>query len=277
MLVNAYGSDWKQHLFPYYNIQCAEVVQEPRVAMEKNLFMSALAPTNLFNLLRFWEISNTRYILGPGGDFVKMLDPTGRRFHIMESFNFVPKHPEAGQWPSDYAAIPNTNGQLALIEFTGALPRAKLYSNWQVETNDLVALQTLSSPAFDPQQLVLVDNNLPVTKSTSTNASPGTVSIKPNYQPKRIELEADVKTPAVLLLGDRFNPLWRVSVDGQPMNLLRCNFIERGVFLEPGKHDVVFQYHPHMSTFYVSLATLGLGLIMLAFTELGARNRRAAV
>ena len=37
--------------------------------------------------------------------------------------------------------MPGDNGTYALIEFTGALPRAKLYSHWQVSTNDTATLK----------------------------------------------------------------------------------------------------------------------------------------
>jgi len=41
------------------------------------------------------------------------------------------------------------------------LPRARLYSNWQVSTNDDATLKTLVSTNFDPWQTVLVSTPLP--------------------------------------------------------------------------------------------------------------------
>ncbi len=87
LLQNAYGSHWKQFLFCYYNIQCADVIQEPRVSQDKDQFSTALPPNSFFNVMRFWELSNTRYILGPGGDFVsKQLDPSGKMFRVLMPF-----------------------------------------------------------------------------------------------------------------------------------------------------------------------------------------------
>jgi len=46
----------------------------------------------------------------------------------------------------------------------------------------------------------------------------------------------------VLLLNDRFDPAWRVTVDGKAASLLRCNYIMRGVQLAPGEHTVEFTF-----------------------------------
>jgi hypothetical protein len=89
----------------------------------------------------------------------------------------------------------------------------------------------------------------------------------PNYRSKRIELEADAKSPAVLLLCDRYNPKWRVTVDGQPSPLLRCNYIERGVYLSPGKHSVVFEFSTPLKTLYVSTVTLVVALLLWAWVS----------
>jgi hypothetical protein len=57
-------------------------------------------------------------------------------------------------------AVTSTNGAYAVFDFTGALPRTKLYSSWMVITND-AALRLLASPDFDPHQTVLVANPSP--------------------------------------------------------------------------------------------------------------------
>ena len=131
-------------------------------------------------------------------------------------------------------------------------------------------MQTLGSRTLNPHQTVLVAN--PISAPTPANAGQpaGSVEINPNYKSKRVELQADVKVPSVLLLTERFNPQWRVEVDGKPATLLRCNFIERGVYLEPGKHDVVFRFVPSMATFYVSLGFVFMALLLsgwLAFDK----------
>ena len=103
-------------------------------------------------------------------------------------------------------------GAYALIEFTQALPRAKLYSNWQVVTNDQAVLDQLAATSFDPERSVFVAGGLPAPlrrpPAPTTNA--GTVEFA-SYAPKDIVLRSDAPAPSVLLLNDRFDPNWKVT------------------------------------------------------------------
>ncbi|HEX3800409.1 MAG TPA: hypothetical protein VH413_17075 [Verrucomicrobiae bacterium] len=263
LLNAAYGSHWKQGLFFYNNIQCADVVQEPRVSTDKERFNEALPQNSLFNILRFWALSNTRYILAPGGDFVStQLDPSGKTFRVVRQFDFVPRSANPVN-SVDFITKTNTTGSLAVVEFLGALPRAKLYPNWEA-MDDTNTLQTVASQNFDPRSKVIVaaDSGLPKPGVADVSANPGAVEINPNYRSKRIEVSADVKVPSVLLLSERYSPKWKVTVDGQPAQLLRCDFILRGVFLTPGKHTVVFHFAPSLTALYVSLTAIIIGIAL---------------
>jgi hypothetical protein len=165
--------------------------------------------------------------------------------------------------PNKLTAKPMGNGWYALFEFTGALPRAKLYSNWQISTNDNATLQTLADANFDAWKTVLVSTPLPTTPALgATNQNLGAVEFK-SYAPKDIVFSARADTPTVLLFNDKFDPNWSVFVDGKPALLLRCNFIMRGVYLTPGTHTVEFQFKLPNGPLYVSLAAIGI-LILLA-------------
>jgi hypothetical protein len=163
----------------------------------------------------------------------------------------------------------NAQAQFALIEYTGALPRAKLYSNWQVSTNDDTTLQTLRSLEFDPAATVLVAE--PVSAPAATNVAPGTVEFA-SYAPKRISLKAKATAPSVLLLNDKYDANWKVSVDGQPASLLRCNYVMRGVQVPAGDHTIEFRYEPPLRMLYVSLTATILLVVLLGYV-VWARTR----
>ena len=115
---------------------------------------------------------------------------------------------------------------------------------------------------FDPAKTVLVSTlgkNLP---AAATNADSGSVDYQ-SYASTHIVLSAKTTTPSVLLLNDKFDPYWRVTVDGKPADLLRCNYIMRGVYLPaPGQHTVDFSFSLPHRPLYVTLAAflVGLGL-----------------
>ena len=77
-----------------------------------------------------------------------------------------------------------------------------------------------------------------------------------------MEIRATNTAPAILLLNDRHDPEWNVTVDGQPARLLRCNYIMRGVQLPPGQHTVVFHFQPSLRGMKVTVASFALGIVL---------------
>jgi hypothetical protein len=272
-----YDIEWKQQLFQYYNIQSLDIVMMPRAPVDYVAFESALffdGTTNtLHHLTRRWQLTNTRYLLGAAG-FIEVLnqqlDPVQHRFKITTRFDITAKPGIPNPTGLDeLTAIIKPDGQYAVFDFTGALPRANLYSNWQVSTNDQATLAKLASAEFDPVQTVLVADPLPGPAFGSvTNQNAGTVEFT-SYAPKRIVMQGKAADPAVLLLNDRFDSNWKVWVDGKPEKLLRCNYLMRGVYVPGGAHTVEFRFEPPMNALYVSLAAVGIGLLLLGYLAFG--------
>ena len=274
-----YQREWLQHLFPYNNIQSLDLVQLPRVPEDIAAFSQAFSPaageTDWLKTTRWWQLTNTRYLLGPAGFFnftPQRGDPALRSFRVIRRFNLAPKPGIAvATTESEATAVPHTNGTFALFEFTGALARARLYSNWQVNTNGPATLDLLTSAALDPQQTVLVANPLPPPPATPAGGQgAGTVEFR-SYAPTDIVLQTSAAAPSVLLLNDRLDQNWKVLVDARPAPLLRCNYLMRGVYLSQGAHTVEFRYRPPLGLLYVTLASIGLGLIVLGFVTLVPR------
>ena len=85
--------------------------------------------------------------------------------------------------------------------------------------------------------------------------------------------DAKTTTPSVLLLNDKFDPYWRVLVDGKPAELLRCNFIMRGVYLSPGQHTVEFEFSLPHKPLYISLAAIAVGLGLAGYLLISAKRK----
>ena len=298
LLNQLYRLEWAQHHFLYYNIQSLDIIQMPRVPQDVATFESALHSGGRPEIayLRRWALTNTRYLLGPTGFLDALnsqLDPALRRFRIATSFNIVPKPgiPDPTRL-EELTAERSARGAYALFEFTGALPRAALYSNWetpqnnpaalaalsksrlspdqagaleQIGTNDFLTLEELASPSFDPSQTVLVAPPVPAPINTvALPGSAGTVEFT-SYAPTDIQLHAVANTPSILLLNDKYDPVWQVSVDGRKAELLRCNYIMRGVYLQPGSHSVEFFFKPDLTLLYVSSAAIIVAIFTLGF------------
>ena len=315
LFAELYRIEWAQHHFPYFNVQSLDKIQMSRMSVDLTAYEGALRigikadntgrmmmdPATFPLAARFWELTDTRYLLGPASlpDLLnEQFDPGQKRFRIAQRFDVIPK-PGVTQ-PTrleEFTAVPGDNGRYALIEFAGALPRVKLYSSWQVNTNDQAVLKTLTDLNFNPAGMVLISTPLPGLPAVATNENSGTVDFKryvPDdpvfrgkrnnlwkqsgycYAPKDIMFDAKAVAPAVLLLNDKFDPHWQVLVDGKPVELLRCNFIMRGVYLTPGAHTVEFKFTLPNRFLYISLAAIVVGVLLCGFLIFGERRRPAS-
>lgn len=245
---------WLQWHCQYYNIQSIDMAQDPRPPSEKTNY---LAHVSRNSVMRLWELTNTRYLFGIAGlaDVLnQQFDPARRSFRSMMLFTF----PRIQY--GEVTVQTNDSGPWALIEFGGALPRAKLFTNWRVSTNDQATLDTLGDPAFDPHTVVLVNEPVDPPAAASTNAAPGTVEFV-SYAPKHIVLKAAATAPSMLLLNDQFDRNWSVTVNGQPTPMLRANYLMRAVAVPGGASDVVFHFQPSLTPMKVTLAMTVLGLL----------------
>ncbi|HEX4349226.1 MAG TPA: hypothetical protein VH251_02505, partial [Verrucomicrobiae bacterium] len=198
-----YKIEWMQHHFPYYNIQSLDLVQNPRPPEDMMRYEQAfqflrftpsggaeIDPEKFPLAARKWQLTNTRYLLGPAGfldELNQALDPVQHRFRILQRFDVLPK-PGVGipygmtqkqiapyLSPDKLTAYPSDDGDYALFEFSGALPRAKVYSSWQVSTNDDANLKTLADLNFDPAKTVLISTPEPGLPAAATNDESGSV------------------------------------------------------------------------------------------------------
>jgi len=250
-------NEWLQHHFQYYNIQSLDIIQMPRAPKDYSQYYQILGD----KIVRVWELTNTKYILTLAGytDLINsQLDPVQKRFKVHTYFTFVANNADNG-----ISVVTNSEGPFAIVEFSGALPRALVYHNWQCFTNDQQSLETLASLNFEPAKSVLVSQILQDPPSRVTNLT-SEVQYE-YYSPKKIKLKAKLNEKGILLLNDRYDPNWIATVDYKPTDILRCNFLMRGVILDKGEHIVEFQFKPPTKFLYVSLAGIGLAFVMICF------------
>lgn len=261
-LFQFYFMHWLQNQFPYNRIQSSDIHQDPRPAKSKVNYQTALQT----NPVRQWQLTNTRYLLGlpeQMEDMNNRADPVQRRFKTVARFHMVQE--PGKKWPTVHVA---DDGIYALFEFQGVLPRARLFSNWAVVADNEQILKQIAAPSFDPLRMVLIEGTSGETHMGSTNLAPGTVTSK-SYTPKRIVMDVNATEEAILLLNDQHHPDWKITINGKAAELLRCNYLMRGVRVPAGQHEIVFRFKPSRAGFYLSLAALFLGVGLLGYIGFG--------
>jgi hypothetical protein len=267
---------WLENEFPYYDIQSLDFANWPPIPDRDRLYMenfqlvgTDMRMADLRPAVRLWQLTNTRYVIGSSNVAAFLndrADTNYNSFKVVEFFNMQAKPGvKEVEEISDITAESAEKGAFAVIEYVRALPRVKLYSKWQTPANEAAILKRLAAPEFEPQDTVLISDETPLPEiDSATTADPGTVEIT-QYHPKYVKMEADAKTPCVLLLNDRWNPDWRVWVDGAKSAVLRCNYIMRGVYLKPGNHTVEFRFQPSVTSLYISLCATVIGILLAEY------------
>lgn len=82
----------------------------------------------------------------------------------------------------------------------------------------------------------------------------------------RNHLEADVEAPAagVVVITEMYHPGWRATVDGESTALMPANGAFRAVYVGPGHHRIVMDFHIGGIGWLMLLSPLGLALALVS-------------
>jgi hypothetical protein len=158
--------------------------------------------------------------------------------------------------------------QPGLWENRHALPRVFVTHTYEVHPDHEAVLHAL--PGLEPTMTTLLEAE-PVFAAAGPPASVDGARVLV-YEADRVEVEATLTRPGLLVLGDTHYPGWRAEVAGRVVPHLRANYLFRAVALGPGQHRVVFQYQPRWRPLAWTLSALGL-VVAAAPLLLGRRPR----
>ncbi|MDR3633289.1 MAG: hypothetical protein P4L84_05585 [Isosphaeraceae bacterium] len=133
---------------------------------------------------------------------------------------------------------------------------------------------------YDPTRVVYDPRTLAWLEAPDTSALSGKLSgartlpseavTFSRYEPQRVELDASLDSPGLVILSDVFYPGWTLTIDGNPAPIYRANRMMRGAVVPSGKHHLIYTYDPR--SFRVGGAiTLGA---LVAFAVLCIAARR---
>jgi hypothetical protein len=141
-----------------------------------------------------------------------------------------------------------------------ALPRTFIVHQAQTAAGPAEALALLEQPQFDLRQPV-IESTAPLPPLPSAPPDPAGQATILRDRGGRVEIQAELPAPGLLVLVDTYYPDWYAYVDGQPAAIWPANYLARAVYLEAGQHTVEFIYRP--ASFWTGLF-LGLaGLVTI--------------
>ena len=84
------------------------------------------------------------------------------------------------------------------------------------------------------------------------------------YEPNELKYDVNSSKGGVLVFSEIYYPGWTATVDGQPVEVGRVNYVLRALQLKPGKHQVVLQFFPKSVDTTETIAYIGYFLLLLA-------------
>lgn len=117
--------------------------------------------------------------------------------------------------------------------------------------------------------------------NSATNDSTAKATLT-DYAPNNLKYDVSSKSGGVIVFSEIYYPEWTATVDGQPAEVGRVNYVLRAINVKPGNHKVVLDFHPKSITTtetvsYIASALLILAIILLIVGEVRNRKKATAV
>jgi len=239
---------------------------------------------------RGFDLWNTRYFILPYAPrwddeyrgFASFLEKTERVYPAPDAFNGPGGGDREAIWAKDHdvqvrrnlACYPRAwvvHSARPLPAFTG-LNRAERDRPMQeiLFANDFLWSDD-GRTVYDPKAVVWIDPDL---RTGLTQYLPGgdprgtEKAVVTRHESTRVEVDARLDRPGVVVLADIYYPGWSLTIDGRPAPLYRVNQVMRGAAVPSGSHTLVYTYRPtNFDEGLVCSAAglLGFGVFALAF------------
>jgi hypothetical protein len=83
------------------------------------------------------------------------------------------------------------------------------------------------------------------------------------YEPNQLKYDVNSGKGGVIVFSEIYYPGWTATVDGEPVELGRVNYILRAINVKPGKHEVVLSFFPKSVDTTESIAYIAYGILIL--------------
>lgn len=251
---DGFYNQWLSVLFPYHGIPSINVSQMPRMPADYQRYLSVVGG----NPLRHWQLGGVRYVLAPAQVWNQIQQDASLRDQFEIVFAYSVESANGG-----VRVIPSTNerpGEHVVLQKRAPHPRYGLLAGWQVMDDEQI-LARLGSPQFQPFQQALISANsstdhLPAPEGQGLSGNVSRRDFRPGY----VRLRVSADEPSVLRLADKYDRYWRAELNGEPVPVMRVDYIAKGVFVPAGLHELILRYQPPRATWLIQL--LGMAVVL---------------
>lgn len=182
-------------------------------------------------------------------------DPRARTYDLLNAGYLVTTAPQGfPEEPGEPQLLLEQSG-VTIYKRPGSLPRAWIVRQLRV-MDDAAILEHIHEPAFDPRATALVE------APTSCPGTGGQVKIT-EYSGNGIEAQTE-GGGGLLVLSEIHYPGWKATVDGEPAELVRADYLLRALCVPPGTHQIDLRYDPPLLKLGLLITAVALLLVAAA-------------
>ncbi len=166
---------------------------------------------------------------------------------------------------------------LVVLENPDALPRAFFVGEVEVIPEDEAVLERLRQADFDPARTAILHEPLaaPVTPIDSTSVTEVELLA---YGPREIRWRVQTDAPRLLVVSEIYYPAgWHAALDGEPVPILRADYLLRAVPIPAGEHTLTMRFDPRSHTLGVWISAVSTAVVyggVVVLLGLGWYRRR---
>ncbi len=161
-----------------------------------------------------------------------------------------------------YAILPLQGGETAPVQNPWAMGNAWMAEQVVMADDADAELMNLEMLKEHPRTAIFgKQQDIKATLKTGT----GEIRLTA-YEANALSYEAET-TGGVALFSDIYYPGWQCTIDGQPAEVLRANYVLRAVVLPAGKHTIEFRFDPqslHTTEAIANTSLVALIVLLLA-------------
>jgi len=164
------------------------------------------------------------------------------------------------------------SGEIHIYRNRRSLDRAVFYDRWSVAPGKEKVLQAVAALEFKPVVELFLEEEPGAAQAL--DGAGGTAEVT-DYEPCRVAIEVDARSPGVVFLSDSFASGWLAEVDGERARVLAADYAFRAVPVPAGKHRVALEYRPATVSAGLWMSLSGvLCMVVLLFSAILKQRRK---
>ena len=233
---------------------------------ETSYFHNSIGGYHAAKLRRYQDMIDM-YIAPEMGSLMQAVAQAGGD---MSKFNGDSIFPVLNMLNARYFILPLQDGQTVPVQNPYVYGPAWYVDNLTYVDNANAEIERVGK--MDIRHEAVADKRFEAQLKTAVKQDSTSVVKLTSYMSDRLTYDVNSSKGGVIVFSEVYYPGWTATVDGQPVELGRVNYLLRAVNVAPGKHKIELAFHPKSVTTtetiaYVAYAVLLLAILLLAYIE----------